>query len=53
MKDNGTILSQYSKDVIQAIKVPFSEAPQRLKRELAIRLYDIISALIKICHRKE
>jgi predicted HTH domain antitoxin len=26
------------KDVIQAIKVPFSEAPQRLKRELAIRL---------------
>jgi predicted HTH domain antitoxin len=27
------------KDVIQAIKVPFSEASQRLKRELAIRLY--------------
>jgi predicted HTH domain antitoxin len=28
------------KDVIQAISVPFSEAPQRLKRELAIRLYE-------------
>jgi predicted HTH domain antitoxin len=28
------------KDVIQAIKVPFSEASQRLKRELAIRLYE-------------
>jgi predicted HTH domain antitoxin len=28
------------KDVIQAVKIPFSEAPQRLKRELAIRLYE-------------
>ncbi len=28
------------KDVIQAIKVPASEAPRRLRRELAIRLYE-------------
>lgn len=28
------------KDVIQAIKVPASEAPERLRRELAVRLYE-------------
>ena len=28
------------KDVIQAIKLPASEAPRRLRRELAIRLYE-------------
>jgi len=28
------------KGVIQAIKVPVSEAPRRLRRELAIRLYE-------------
>ena len=28
------------KDVIQAIKVPAAEAPRRLRRELAIRLYE-------------
>jgi len=40
MKKMEQFCLNIQKDIIQAVKVPFSEAPRRLKRELAIRLYE-------------